>query len=129
MKTKLIAAYLFLLLCFAAHVFEEAWGRTWLVKYLGVKTFLALNGVLLLISLVLFLFVLMGNVWARRLRIIYALIMIANGLWHNIILAMTRRYFEGYAVGSNTGIGLIVAGVLLIYYLKEPIGRLSQHRT
>jgi hypothetical protein len=129
MKTRLIAAYLFLLLCFAAHVFEEAWGRTWLVKYFGVKTFLTLNGVLLLISLVLFLFAIMGGVWARRLSIIYALIMIANGLWHNIVLAMTRRYFEGYAVGSNTGIGLIVAGVLLIHYLRETSGQIPHDRT
>ena len=127
-KKKLIAAYLFLLLCHASHIFEEVWGKLFWVRYLGVKSFLIISLVLLCIPVALFFLVLLGNVWARRLSTLYAVLMIINGFWHNTILIVTGKYFQGYAIGSNTGIGLIIMGLLLVYYLRQSAPQAPQSR-
>jgi hypothetical protein len=118
-KKKLVAAYLFLLLCHASHIFEEVWGRVYWVNYLGAKTFVAMSLALLCIPIALFFLVLLGYGWARRLSVAYAILMIMNGTWHNVILAVTRKYFGTLAVGNRTGLGMIIMGIFLIYYLRK----------
>jgi hypothetical protein len=82
--------------------------------------FLAGNWVLFCIPVVLFYFVLHEKRWAYQLSIIYAGIMILNGIGHNLATVLTGRYFGGFA-GGFTGIGLIIIGSALIYYLLKEI--------
>jgi hypothetical protein len=44
--------------------------------------------------------------------------MILNGVGHNIATIVTGRYFGGFA-GGYTGIGLIIIGSAMIYYLLK----------
>ena len=109
--------YLLMLVGHIAHIFEEIWGRFWLINLVGgLGWFLLLNWVLFCIPVALFYFVLLGKHWAYYLSIIYAGIMILNGCGHNIGTIVTRRYFNGFA-GGFTGIGFIIIGPFLIFYL------------
>jgi len=104
-----------------AHVFEETWGRFWLIDSVyGLGWFLAANWVLFCIPVILFYFVLHEQIWAYRLSIVYAGIMILNGLGHNIATIVTGRYFGGFA-GGFTGIGLILVGSVLLHYLLKKV--------
>jgi hypothetical protein len=116
-EKTIIALYLSLLALHAAHVFEEVWGRFWLINQVfGLGWFLAANWFLFCIPLVLFYFYLAGKRWSLRLSIVYAGVMIFNGFVHNIATLITKRYFDGFA-GGYTGIGLIVTGISLLYFL------------
>jgi hypothetical protein len=118
-KNKIIIFYLLLLLFHVAHVFEEEWGHFWIMDSIfGPGWFLILNWLLLCIPFAIFFFVLKEYRWAYILGIIYAGIMILNGLGHNIATLITGRYFGGFA-GGFTGIGLIIIGSVLFYYLKS----------
>jgi hypothetical protein len=118
-KNKIIILYLLLLLFHVGHVFEEVWGRFWIMDSIfGTGWFLVLNWLLLCIPFVIFYYVLNEKRWAYKLSIVYAGIMILNGLGHNIATIVTGRYFGGFA-GGFTGIGLIIIGTILIYYLAK----------
>jgi hypothetical protein len=123
MKNKIIIFYLLLLLFHVAHVFEEVWGRFWIMDSIfGAGWFLVVNWLLLCIPFTLFYFTLNEKRWAYKLSIVYAGIMILNGLGHNIATIVTGRYFGGFA-GGFTGIGLIIIGPALIYYLLKGLPR------
>jgi len=109
-----------MLLAQVAHTFEEVWGRFWLVNAFGFGWFLLVNWLLLLIPVLFFYFVLLAKRWAYYLSIIYAGIMILNGIGHNIATLVTGRYFNGFA-GGFSGIIFIVIGPFLIYYLRKGI--------
>ncbi|MGA2623711.1 MAG: hypothetical protein ABSF91_07655 [Bacteroidota bacterium] len=118
-KNKVVIVYLLMLMNHVAHIFEETWGRFWLIdSFYGLGWFLVANWVLLCIPVVLFYFVLHERRWAHHLSIIYAGIMILNGVGHNIATIVTGRYFGGFA-GGYTGIGLIIIGSAMIYYLLK----------
>jgi hypothetical protein len=120
-KNKIIILYLLMLLTHVAHVFEETWGHFWIMDAIyGLGWFLVANWVLLCIPVIVFYFVLQEKPWAYRLSIVYAGIMILNGLGHNIATLVTGRYFGGFA-GGCTGIGMIVIGSTMIYYLLKEI--------
>jgi len=120
-KNKVVIFYLFMLINHVAHIFEEAWGRFWLIdSFFGMGWFLAANWLLFCIPVALFYFVLNEKRWAYRLSIIYAGIMILNGIGHNLATILTGRYFGGFA-GGFTGIGLIIIGSALFYYLLKGI--------
>jgi uncharacterized membrane protein HdeD (DUF308 family) len=105
-----------MLLAQVAHTFEEVLGRFWLVNEFGFGWFLLINWILLLVPTAFFYFVLLDKRWAYYLSIVYAGIMILNGIGHNIASLVTRRYFNGFA-GGFSGILFIVIGPFLIYYL------------
>jgi hypothetical protein len=106
-----------------AHILEEAWGRFWLIEsFFGLGWFLAGSWALFCIPVVLFYFVLHEKRWAYNLSIIYAGIMILNGIAHNIATLLTGRYFDGFA-GGYTGIGLIIIGTAMMYHLLKDIPR------
>jgi len=118
-NNKVIVFYLFILAVHVAHVLEEVWGRFWLINgFWGLGWFLALNWILFCLPVVLFYFVLNGRRWAYKLSIAYAVVMIINGLGHNIAVIVTGRYFDGFA-GGFSGIGLVLTGPLLIYHLRK----------
>jgi hypothetical protein len=120
-KNKIVIIYLLMLVNHVAHVFEEAWGRFWIMDSIfGPGWFLALNWVLFCIPVALFYFVLQNKKWALQLSIVYAGIMILNGIGHNVATVITGRYFGGFA-GGFTGIGLVIIGSALIYYLLKEI--------
>ena len=110
--------YLLMLVGHIAHIFEEIWGRFWLVNAFGFGWFLLTNWILLLIPVAFFYFVLLAKHWAYYLSIVYAGIMILNGIGHNIATLVTRKYFNGFA-GGISGISFIIIGPFLIYYLGK----------
>jgi hypothetical protein len=108
-----------MLTCQVAHVFEEVWGRFWLLDaFHSLAVFLLANWVLFCIPVVLFYFVLSGKRWAYHLSMIYAGMMTLNGLGHCVGLAVTGRYFDGFA-GAYTGIALLLVGPAMIYQLRK----------
>jgi hypothetical protein len=120
-RDKVVMLYLLLLVNHVAHVFEETWGRFWLIdSFFGVGWFLIGNWVLFCIPVTLFYFVLHEKRWAYRLSIVYAGIMILNGIGHNVATVLAGRYFGGFA-GGFTGIGLVIIGSALLYYLIKAI--------
>jgi hypothetical protein len=119
-KNKIIILYLILLLFHIAHVLEEVWGRFRAIEFYGFGWFLMANWVLLCIPVVFFYYLLNEKRWAYILSIVYAGIMILNGLGHNIATIVTGRYFGGFA-GGFSGIGFIIITPFLIYYLSKKI--------
>lgn len=116
-KNRVVIFYLLMLVGHVAHVFEEVWGRFWLMDAVyGMGWFLVVNWVLFCIPTAIFYFVLQEKRWAYYLGMIYAGIMIANGIGHNAATILTGRYFGGFA-GGYTGIGLALAGLPMLYYL------------
>ncbi len=110
--------YLLLLLFHVGHVFEEAWGEFRVVGMIGLGWFLVVNWFLFSIPLVIFYFILEKRRTAYILGMLYGAVMTLNGIGHNIVTIITGRYF-GFAAGGFTGIGLILTGLPLIYYLNR----------
>jgi hypothetical protein len=117
-KNKIIIFYLFMLLTHVAHVFEEIWGRFWLLNKFGPGWYLTGNWILLCIPVGLFFFVLNGKLWAYKLSIVYACFMGLQGVGHNIASIMTGKYFNGFA-GGYSGIMLLIISIPMIYYLLK----------
>jgi len=126
-KNKLIILYLFMFINHVAHVFEETWGRFWILNTVGLGLFLTINAFLFCIPVILFYFVLHNNRWAYMLSMVYAAFMALQGVGHIIATMITGKYFDGFA-GGFTGIGLFLIGSLMIYYLwiERPI---TSHKT
>lgn len=118
MPRKMIALYLAFLAFHVAHVFEEVWGRFWLMEAVyGLGWYLVANWILFCIPLFIGYFLLSTRQkWIYRLAMGYAGIMVLNGIGHNIATIVTGRYFDGFA-GGFTGIALIICGMLLFYQL------------
>lgn len=116
-----VVAYLSLLSFHVAHILEEILGRFVVLQKLGPVRFAAVNWGLFLIPVVFFYFWLAGRRWARRTSVLYAGLMVLNGVGHNIMTLATGRYLDGYA-GGFSGIGLAVSGTILIRSLlrKDP---------
>jgi hypothetical protein len=111
-----------------AHIFEEIWGRFWLIDvFYGLGWFLVVNWVLFCIPVMLLYFVFQRKRWASTLGMIYAIIMIANGIGHNLGTLVTGRYFGGEAFGF-TGIGLVLIGLPLLYTLWQDMPRVESSR-
>ncbi len=120
-KDKIIIIYLLLLMNHVAHVLEEIWGRLWLIDTVfGLGWFLLGNWILFCVPAALFYFILNEQRWAYRLGMVYAGIMVLNGIGHNVATILTGRYFGGFA-GCYTGIGLIILGGFLFYHLSKEI--------
>jgi hypothetical protein len=120
MKNKVIIFYLLMIIAHVAHVFEEVWGRFWILDEVGPGIYLTINMILFCIPLLLFYFVLNDKQWAYKFSIVYAGFMVLQGIGHNIATILTGRYFDGFA-GGFTGIGLIIIGIAMICYLLKGI--------
>ncbi|MGA2405906.1 MAG: hypothetical protein ABSF81_04035 [Bacteroidales bacterium] len=119
-KNKVVIFYLLMIINHVAHVFEEVWGRFWILNEVGLGIYLAINLVLFCIPVLLFYFVLNEKRWAYKLSIVYAGFMVLQGIGHNVATIITGRYTDGFA-GGYTGIGLIIIGSAMIYYLLKGI--------
>jgi 4-amino-4-deoxy-L-arabinose transferase-like glycosyltransferase len=122
-KNKIIIIYLILLIFHIAHVCEETLGHFWIMQAVGgVIPFLLINALLFCVPVLLFYLVIRGMRMGYYLSMVYAIIMILNGLGHNAATIITGRYFGGYA-GGFSGIGLIIFGILLsiLLYKNVPI--------
>jgi hypothetical protein len=118
-KSRAILFFLLLLLMHIAHVFEEVWGQFRAIDILGGPgRFLIANWFLLSVVVLILYFIIHGSRTAYNLGIIYAAVMILNGLGHNIATLVTGEYFGAFA-GGFTGIALILVGLPLIYYLRK----------
>ena len=116
---KVIPLFLLMLVAHVAHILEETWGRFWLIDAVyGLGWFLAANWLLLCIPVVLLYFVLREKRPAYVLSMVYAVIMIFNGVGHNVATAVSGRYYGGFA-GGYTGIGLLLIGMPMLYYLWQ----------
>jgi hypothetical protein len=112
-----------MLVAHIGHVTEEISGRFFLIEKLGgLPLFLTLNVVLFSIVLFLFVSVINRKRWAYKLSIIYAAIMIINGIGHNVATIVSGEYYDGFA-GSFSGIAFILIGFPLIYYLLGGLKR------
>ena len=121
---KVIPLFLLMLVAHVAHVLEEIWGRFWPIDAVyGLGWFLAANWLLFCMPVVVFYFVLQGKRPAYVLGMVYAVIMILNGLDHNVAMLASGRYYGGFA-GGYTGIGLLLIGAPMLYYLwkEKPAG-------
>lgn len=115
------ALYLLMLLLHVAHVFEEVWGRFWIIRAVhGLGWFLTINWALICIPVISFYFYLQNKSWAVMLSLVYAAVMTINGFVHILATLVTGKYFDGYA-GANTGAGLVLVGGLLFYKLSQEI--------
>jgi len=119
-KNRVIIFYLLLLVNHVAHIFEETYGRFWILNKVGLGWFLTINWVLFCIPVILFYFVLHHKRWAYKLSIVYASFMALQGIGHNIATIITGKYHDGFA-GGYTGIGLFIVGAGLIFYLLKEI--------
>ena len=119
-KDKIIIYYLLMIINHVAHVFEEVWGRFWILNIVGLGIYLAINLILFCIPVLLFYFVLNDKRWAYKVSIAYAGFMMLQGIGHNVATILTGRYINGYA-GGFTGIGLIIIGFAMIIYLLKGI--------
>jgi uncharacterized membrane protein YccC len=118
-RNAVVPLYLLMLAGHVAHVFEETWGRFWLIGAVyGLGWFLAANWVLFCIPVTLFYFILRGRRWAYQLSMVYAGVMILNGIGHNAAALITGRYFDGFA-GGYSGIALALIGLPIIYTLRK----------
>lgn len=115
----IVPLYLSLLAFHVAHVFEEVWGRFFLMNAVyGLRWYLVGNWILFCIPVIIFYFILLQKPLAFKLGVIYTAIMILNGFGHNIATIVTGRYFDGFA-GGFTGIGLVLVGIPLIIFLRR----------
>jgi len=115
-NNKVIVFYLFMLIIHVAHVFEEIWGRFWLLNKVGLGLYLTINCLLFCIPVILFYFILMNKRWAYMVSVLYATFMILQGVGHIIATIISGKYFDGFA-GGYTGIGLLIIGSALNYQL------------
>jgi hypothetical protein len=115
-KNKIIIFFLLMVAAHVAHIFEEVWGRFWILDKIGLGLYLVINLLLLCIPLLLFYFVINNKRWAFILSIIYAGFMGLQGIGHNLAVIITNRYFDGFA-GGFTGIVMTIISPWLIYYL------------
>ena len=121
-----VIAFLSLLAFHVAHILEEILGGFVVLHRLGLVPFAVLNWILFCIPVVLFYFWLVGRRWARRASVLYAGVMVLNGLGHNLLTLATGRYIDGYA-GGFSGIGLAVSGIVLARsLLREGHGRAAR---
>jgi hypothetical protein len=95
------------------HVFEEVWGRFWLVDALGLGPYLALNWLLFCLLVGIFAGILRGWPPAFALGAIYAGVMLVQGIGHGAGALVTGRYHGGFA-GGVTGIALAIVGAALL---------------
>jgi hypothetical protein len=127
-KSAVPLLFLMLLAVHVAHVLEEVWGRFQPIERIfGLGWFLAVNWVLLAAPMTVFLLVLSKKRPAYILGMFYAGGMAANGLGHNIALAVTGRYFGGFA-GSFSGLAMMVLGVILARALFEEMRTIMPRR-
>ncbi len=116
---RIILLYLSLLAFHVAHVFEEVWGRFFLMNAVyGLGWYLAANWLLFCIPVAILYFILQGKPLALTLGAIYTAVMILNGFGHNIATIVTGRYFDGFA-GGFTGIGLVLVGIPLLVLFRR----------
>jgi len=120
-RRKIIIFYILMLTAHIGHVIEEILGRFFLIEKVGgLPQFLLINIFLFFIVLFLFISVLKERLWSYRLSIIYAVIMIINGLGHNIATIISGKYYGGFA-GGYSGIALVLIGSPLIYFIRKGI--------
>ena len=118
-KNTIILVYLLMLVVHVGHVFEEVWGRFWIMNAIyGPGWFLVMNWILFCIPVSLFYGVLRDKHWAYALSMVYAVLMIFNSAGHNVATLVTGRYWDGFA-GGVTGIGLIPIGLSMLYLLRK----------
>jgi hypothetical protein len=109
-----------MLLAHLGHVFEEIWGRFWILQRVGLGWYLAINWALFSIPLALLFCVLNRKRLAYRLGVFYAGFMGLQGIGHNIAAIVTGRYFDGYA-GGVSGIAMFLLAWPLIHALRKEL--------
>ena len=120
MVKKSILLFATLLFLQVIHILEEIFGNAWFIEdiYGGLRNFVLIMIILFIIPLLIFYFVVKNKKLAYPLSLIYASIMILNGLTHIIETLIFKKYFNGSA-GLFTGIFFVIVGQMLIYYFKK----------
>ena len=113
-----LISYLGLLAFHVAHVFEEVWGGFRVMRTLGTGWFLAANWALFLAPLFFFYLLLTGRRTGYLLCIAYGAVMVLNGIGHNLGTIISGSYPGDFA-GAYAGLGLIIFGAAVVYYLRQ----------
>jgi hypothetical protein len=119
-SNRLILLYLMMLTFHVAHVFEEILGRFWIMNAVhSMGWFMLLNWFLFCLPAIFFFYILKAKRWAFYMGLVYSIVMILNGLVHNIATLVTGKYYDGFA-GGFTGIALIIIGIpLAVTFVQE----------
>jgi len=118
---KFIIFYVLLLVSHFIHIIEEALGRAPFIEaiYGGLVNFLIIGAVLFVVPLVLLYLTINKNKIAYNLSFIYAGIMTIDGIAHLTSFSLNKDYLLTSIAGAYSGIGLVLFGVLLFYYLLK----------
>ena len=109
MKNKqLIIVYILLIAVQLLHAFEEFIGKAYFINtiYKGTTNFFIIQIIFFFIPIILLSFSIKGSKKAKTLSYLYAWIIVIDGLWHLIT----------HIPGVYTSVGLVVLGLLLIYF-------------
>jgi hypothetical protein len=115
---RTIALYLCFLMINFAHVLEEIYGNFRVIAIVGPLWFAIINWLIICIPVVALYYILLNKRWAYIVAIIYAAILVVNGLVHSIGYLITRQYYGG-AAGCCTGLAYLVVGPMLIISLRR----------
>mgnify|MGYP001590909522 CR=1 FL=1 len=120
MVKKSILLFATLLFLQVMHILEEIFGNAWFIEdmYGGLRNFVLVMVMGFIISLFIFYFVVKNKKLAYPLSLVYASIVILDGLIHIIETLVLKKYFNGSA-GLFTGIFFVIVGPMLIYYFKK----------
>lgn len=103
------------------HIFEEVLAGFHIIdEIFGIRYFLILNLILFIIPLAMIFYLIRNKTFAAYFSLLYAGIMIINGLAHIIATVVTGRYFGGYA-GGISGTGMVITGFFLIIFIRRKI--------
>ena len=115
--------YLAVLIIHSSHIIEELLYKADFIttSYGGTTNFLLINVALLCIPIILLYYALQRKRWALLTSMVYAAIIILDGIVH--IAQWTISKTPSESAGIITGIGFVIIGLILLYSLG------ATHRT
>jgi len=115
-RRKLIAWFVLQVLAQVAHIIEELLGRMFVIDIIGVPVYLVLTCLMTGFIVLAFVECLKGKRWAYRIMIVYSLVMIVNGIGHNLAPYLIGDRL-GSLAGEYTGLVLIVLSPIFLVQL------------
>jgi hypothetical protein len=127
MKSRLLLAYVLMLIAYQAQVFEELRDHSFLVTALSDDVYILASLLLFCIPLTILYFVFTEKKWAYYMSIIYAVFMMFQGIERLVFLFVERTASITLPV-VLTGAMVCVIGIPMVYYLYLNIERLNKQR-
>jgi hypothetical protein len=125
MKSRLLLAYVLMLIAYQAQVFEELRDHSFLVTALSDDVYILASLLLFCIPLATLYFVLTEKKWAYYMSVIYAVFMMFQGIERLVFLFVERTTSITLPV-VLTGAMVCAIGIPMVYYLYMNIERLNK---